>query len=148
MADTIGRKLGLAKGTMLETPWNELDGELQKLWLWGTGDEHITFTWRSGPQGHKYGGKFEGIIPDLLDKHRNSQSKMQLRQLEKYMHVMPCEDCHGARLNPQARAVTVTTRHSQVCRSAIAVVARGLFAAGQRCDRVFHRTRVWTPRVR
>ena len=51
VADTMDRKLGLAKGTMLETPWNQLDAELQNLWLWGTGDEHITFTWRSGPIG-------------------------------------------------------------------------------------------------
>ena len=33
---------------MLETPWEKLTAELQKLWLYGTGDEHITFTWRGG----------------------------------------------------------------------------------------------------
>src|SRR5262245_53209692 len=111
VADTIEHRRELAKGTMLETPWDKLDPALQKLWLFGTGDEHITFTWRQGAAGHKYGGRFEGIIPSLMDKHRNSQSKMQLRQLEKYMQVMPCGQCRGQRLNPQARAVTVTTRH-------------------------------------
>ena len=84
---------------------------MRNLWLYGTGDEHITFTWRGGSSGHKYGG-FEGIVPKLLDKYRNSQSKMQLRQLEKYMQVMHCADCGGQRLNPQARAVTVTTRQA------------------------------------
>ncbi|MBI3836962.1 MAG: excinuclease ABC subunit UvrA [Planctomycetia bacterium] len=111
VADTVEHKHGLPKGTMLDTPWNELDPALQALWLGGTGDEHITFTWRGGPTSHKYGGRFEGIIPNLLDKYRTSQSKMQLRQLEKYMEVMHCADCGGQRLNPQARAVTITTRH-------------------------------------
>ena len=66
VADTVERLGGLAKGTMLETPWSSLDPELANLWLWGTGDVHITFTWRSGTSGHKYGGVFEGILPSLL----------------------------------------------------------------------------------
>jgi excinuclease ABC subunit A len=111
VAETVERRRDLPKGTMLDTPWAGLDAELQNLWLWGTGDEHITFTWRGGSSGKKYGGKFEGLIPKLLDKYRESNSKMQLRQLEKYMHVMRCEDCQAQRLNPQARAVTLTTRH-------------------------------------
>ena len=43
VADTMERKLGLPPGTMLETPWAELDPRLQDLLLWGTGDEHITY---------------------------------------------------------------------------------------------------------
>ena len=111
VAETIARLHNLPKGMLLDTPWNQLDPALAQLWLSGTGDEHITFTWRAGTSGHKYGGKFEGIVPKLLDKYRNSESKMQLRQLEKYMHVMQCTVCAGHRLNPQARAVTVTTGH-------------------------------------
>ncbi|HTM53553.1 MAG TPA: excinuclease ABC subunit UvrA [Pirellulales bacterium] len=111
VGDTVERLRSLPKGTMLDTPWAELPSELRELWLWGTGDEHITFTWRGGSSGHKYGGKFSGIIPKLLDKYRESNSKMQLRQLEKYMHVMQCSDCGGERLNTQARAVTLSSRH-------------------------------------
>ncbi len=98
---------------MLETPWRDLDPELQQLWLNGTGKEHITFTWRGGAQGTKYGGHFEGIIPQLLSRYRTSNSKMQRRQLEKYMRVIGCAACEGARLNPQARSVTVTTTHAK-----------------------------------
>jgi excinuclease ABC subunit A len=118
VADTIEHRQDLPKGTMLDTPWSALDPALQNLWLFGTGDEHVTFTWRSGASGHKYGGRFEGIIPTLLDKYRNSQSKMQLRQLEKYMQVMHCADCDGQRLNPQARAVTITSKHPKFASSA------------------------------
>ncbi len=111
VASTVEHVQDLPKGTMLDTPWRDLDDSLKQVWLWGAGDTHITYTWRQGSGGHKYGGKFEGIIPSLLDKHRNSQSKMQLRQLEKYMHVMPCDECNGQRLNPQARAVKISTAH-------------------------------------
>ena len=111
VADTIERKRSLAAGTMLDTPWRDLAVELRQLWLEGTGEEHITFTWRGGSSGQKYGGRFEGIIPQFLARHRGSKSKMQLRQLEKYMCVLGCSDCGGARLNPQARSVTLSTVH-------------------------------------
>ena len=55
-ADTIERKRDLKAGTMLDTPWAELAPELQKLWLYGTGDEHITYTWRGGERPMMYGG--------------------------------------------------------------------------------------------
>ncbi len=110
-ADTIEQRHGLSPGTMLETPWRKLDPKLQNLLLHGTGDEHITFTWRGGAHGMKYGGHYEGIIPKLLSQHRNSNSSMQRRQLEKYMQVVRCEACQGARLNPQARSVKLTTGH-------------------------------------
>ena len=90
VAETMERKLELPLGTMLDTPWEQLEARLQKLWLWGTGDEHITFTWRGGAAPIKYGGRFEGIIPDFLSRHRNGKNPMYLRQLEKYMCTSPC----------------------------------------------------------
>jgi excinuclease ABC subunit A len=111
VADTVERSRGLDHGTMLETPWRELPEELRNIWLHGTGEEHVTFTWRNGPQGMKYGGHYEGVIPKLLASHRTTNSKMQQRQLEKYMSVMPCATCNGARLNPQARSVTISSSH-------------------------------------
>ena len=109
VADTIERLRGLPHGTMLDTQWNKLPAELQNLWLWGTGDEHITFTWRNGAHGQKYGGRFEGIVPQFLSRYRTSKSRIQRRQLEKYMSVVRCAACGGTRLNPQARSVTLTS---------------------------------------
>ncbi len=110
VADTLERKFEVPQGSILETAWEELDPKFQDMLLWGTGDEHITFTWRSGPSGHKWGGKFEGIIPKLLSQYRTTRSRMQRRALEKYMNVVGCGACHGQRLNPQARAVRLATR--------------------------------------
>ncbi|MEX0936263.1 MAG: excinuclease ABC subunit UvrA [Pirellulales bacterium] len=118
IADTMEHKLALPAGTLLDTPWNELPEKLQAIWLHGTGDMHITYTWRSGSAAHKYGGEFDGLIPELLDKYRGSNSPPQLRQLEKYMSVLLCPDCGGERLNPQARAVTLTTAHEKFRESA------------------------------
>jgi excinuclease ABC subunit A len=113
VGETVERRRNLPDGTMLETPWEELDAESQSVWLWGTDEEHITFTWRGGASGLKYGGTFDGVIPTLLDKYRNSRSAPQIRQLEKFMSVIRCPDCDSRRLNPQACAVRVATAHEE-----------------------------------
>ena len=112
VAETMERKLELAAGTLAETPWQELSEEHQHLWLWGTGEEHITFTWRGGKNSQKYGGTFDGIIPELLDKYRAAKSKSLIAKLEKFMNVIRCPDCNGERLNPQARSTVITTAHA------------------------------------
>ncbi len=113
VADTLERKHEAHSGTILETAWEELDPKFQHALLWGTGDEHITFTWRGGASGHKWGGKYEGIIPKLLEQYRTTKSRPQRRQLEKYMRIIDCGQCDGERLNPQARAVTLRTLSPQ-----------------------------------
>jgi excinuclease ABC subunit A len=111
VAETVERMHGLEAGTMLEAPWGELPPNLQQLWLYGTGDAHITYQWRGGNAPMMYGGKFEGLVPELTAKHRASKSKMQIRQLEKYMSMVECPTCHGERLVAQARSVRVTSVH-------------------------------------
>ncbi|MBN1912483.1 MAG: excinuclease ABC subunit UvrA, partial [Pirellulales bacterium] len=95
---------------VLETAWEELDRKVQRDLLWGTGERHITFTWRAGPSGRKWGGTYEGIIPKLISQYRNTRSRMQRRSLEKYMRVVPCVHCEGQRLHRQARAVRLASR--------------------------------------
>ena len=112
VADTMERILGLKDGYLLETPWEALQEAHQDIWLWGTGEQHVTFTWRSGSSPQKYGGTFDGVIPNLLSKYRNTKSNIQLVALEKYMRTMECPECDGQRLNEQARAVTVTSGHA------------------------------------
>lgn len=111
VAETLEHRFELEPDSILTTPWNELSPEMQEYLLWGTDEMHITFTWRQGSRGHKYGGHYEGIIPELLSRYGTTKSGMQRRQLEKYMSVHDCESCQGKRLNEQAAAVTLTTRH-------------------------------------
>jgi excinuclease ABC subunit A len=113
VADTMERKLGFSEGTLLETPWRELTKKQRDIWLWGTGEEHITYTWRAGKAAQKYGGTFDGLIPEFLEKYKKSKTSAQLRQLEQYMSIIRCPDCNAQRLNPQACAVTVTTANAK-----------------------------------
>jgi len=113
VADTVERVRELAEGTLLETPWGDLDEKLRNIWFWGTEDLHVTFTWRGGTSPQKYGGTWEGSIPELLSKYRSSKSKPQIQQLEKYMRTIGCPDCHGERLVPQARSVTLRSTHKR-----------------------------------
>ncbi len=109
VAETMDRKLELGDNHLLETPWSELTEEQRRIWLWGTGSEHITYTWRNGKASQKYGGTFDGIIPELLEKYRSAKSKSLLAKLEQFMNVIRCPDCDGKRLNEQACAVRLTT---------------------------------------
>ncbi|MGA2032019.1 MAG: excinuclease ABC subunit A, partial [Thermoguttaceae bacterium] len=109
VAENLERKYGLPPGTVLETAWEELDPRARRGLLWGTGEDHVTFTWRSGPSGYKWGGRFEGVVPKLLDQYRTTRSRPQRRQLEKYMRILGCTRCEGRRLNPQACAVRLTS---------------------------------------
>ncbi len=133
------RKLGIDQGTMLETPWAELDEELQRVWLWGTGDEHITFTWRGGDAPQKYGGKFEGIIPQLLSQYRQSENAMHRRQLEKYMKVVAVRRVRRRAAQRAGPGGHADDRAPEIRRQSVALAARGVPARGVRRRRVLQR---------
>jgi excinuclease ABC subunit A len=95
-------------GIDLKTPWQRLPREHQELLLYGSGDKHITYEWKQRGGGvWKHGGKWEGIIPQLLSSFKKTAAGPRRWQLEKYMRVVRCTACQGQRLNAQARAVRV-----------------------------------------
>ncbi len=110
VAETVERLQQLPEGTMLQTPWRKLPAGLRRIWLQGTGDQHVTFTWRGGASPIKYGGKFAGIVPELLQRYRSAKSRILLSKLEPYMRVIQCPTCEGARLNRQACHVVLMSR--------------------------------------
>src|SRR5262249_30997835 len=96
-------------GVNLKTPWQRLPREHQEMLLHGSGDKHITYEWkqRGGSGVWKHGGKWEGIVPQLLSSFKKTAAGPRGMQLEKYMRVVRCPNCQGQRLNAQARAVRV-----------------------------------------
>jgi excinuclease ABC subunit A len=94
----------------LKTPWNKLPAEHRKLLLEGSGDRHIVWEWKQRHGVWKHGGKWEGIVPQLLSQFKKTAAGPRRMQLEKYMSVVKCPACQSQRLNPQARSVRVGSK--------------------------------------
>ena len=92
----------------LDTPWDELTEDQQDLFLQGTNGDRIYVSYRNR-MGRKrsYMTSFEGIIPNLERRYRETDSDWSREKIEEYMSVRPCPECKGARLRPESRAVTV-----------------------------------------
>lgn len=110
VASAIEQDCGLIEGAFLKTAWSDLPEEARLLFLNGMGNRHITFSWRHSGGIWKHGGTWEGYCPELLAEYRKAKNPMRRKQLEKYMDVTHCTDCNGQRLNPQARAVVITSK--------------------------------------
>ncbi|MEZ6059694.1 MAG: excinuclease ABC subunit UvrA [Planctomycetaceae bacterium] len=117
-AEAIECMLDLHYGSLLKTKWRDLPDQAKHLWLYGTGDTHITFAWRTRGGVYKHGGTWEGWVNRLLNDYRTTKNPMRRRQLEKYMEIVPCPSCEGERLNRQARNVRIWGRNPSATGSA------------------------------
>ncbi len=103
VSESIEKQYGLQSSESITMPWCDLPPDVQHEWLYGTGERHITFTWKGGSRPMKYGGVYEGLIAQLLEQYRNAKSPTSRRRFEKYMEKRHCDTCNGTRLNRQAR---------------------------------------------
>ncbi|GAC1438780.1 MAG: excinuclease ABC subunit UvrA [Solirubrobacteraceae bacterium] len=95
-------------GVNLETPWEELPAEQRDLYLHGTDGERVDITYRNRyGRRRSYAARFEGIIPNLERRYRETDSEWTRERIEEFMSVRPCPACGGARLRPESRAVLV-----------------------------------------
>ena len=117
-------------GIDLKTPWERLPREHRDLLLYGSGDKHIAYEWKQrGGSVWKHGGKWEGIVPQLLSGFKKTAAGPRRMQLEKYMRVVRCSTCGGQRLNAQARAVRVGGKTlAEVCALPVGSLAAWLEA--------------------
>ncbi len=92
----------------LEAPWAQLAAENRELFLYGTNGEPVQVTYRNRyGRRRSYQTRFEGIIPNLERRYRETDSEFSREKIEEYMSVRPCPACGGARLRPESRAVLV-----------------------------------------
>jgi excinuclease ABC subunit A len=92
----------------LEQPWQDLNEEQQNLFLYGTDGERIYVSYRNRMGRRRaYTMAFEGLVPSLERRYRDTDSSQQRERIEEYMSFRPCPVCHGARLKPEVLAVTV-----------------------------------------
>ncbi|MGH2901183.1 MAG: excinuclease ABC subunit UvrA, partial [Solirubrobacteraceae bacterium] len=92
----------------VEAPWTHLGDADRDLFLYGTNGEPVKVTYRNryGRQ-RSYQTRFEGIIPNLERRYRETDSELSREKIEEYMSMRPCPACKGARLRPESRAVLV-----------------------------------------
>ena len=109
----------------LETPWGDLDERHRDLFLNGTNGDRIQISYRNR-MGRKrsYTTSFEGIVPNLQRRYRETDSEYVREKIEEYMSIRPCPACGGARLRPESRAVRVagTAIHEYTALSARAAL--------------------------
>jgi excinuclease ABC subunit A len=92
----------------LDEPWENLSDEEQDLFLYGTEGERIYVSYRNRMgRRRSYMLAFEGIVPSLERRYRETDSSTQRERIEEYMSFRPCPVCKGARLKPEVLAVTV-----------------------------------------
>lgn len=98
-------------GFSLEEPFDELGAEHQKAVLYGSGRENVDFRYLND-RGDivKRSHPFEGILPNLERRYRETESATVREELAKFLSTQPCPDCHGTRLRREARHVWVGDR--------------------------------------
>jgi excinuclease ABC subunit A len=93
----------------LDTPWQDLPPDSREFFLYGTNGERIQVSYRNRfGRRRSYATQFEGIVPSLERRYRETDSDYSREKIEEYMTLRPCPDCKGARLRPESRAVLVS----------------------------------------
>jgi len=95
----------------MDTPWYDLPEDVQDCFLYGTNGDRLYISYRNRfGRRRSYTTTFEGIVPNLERRYRETDSDYSREKIEEYMSVRPCPECDGARLRPESLAVRVGGR--------------------------------------
>ena len=89
------------------TPIKDLPKDVLDILLYGNGGEKIKMSYETKTFNGSFQSSYEGVIPNLERRYRETTSDYTKSEIEKYMVTMPCDTCHGKRLKKEALAVTV-----------------------------------------
>jgi excinuclease ABC subunit A len=96
----------------IRTPFKKLPKKAQEIILQGSQGEKVEFWWEEdGGRRHTYRKEFEGVLNNLERRWRESDSEQVREELERYMNIMPCPTCKGARLKKEALFVRIAGRN-------------------------------------
>ncbi|MFA5122760.1 excinuclease ABC subunit UvrA [Zavarzinia sp.] len=108
----------------LDKPWKDLPEKVRDLLLNGSGKEAITMTYEDGSRRFQTVKPFEGVIPNLQRRWKETESDWMREELSAYQSASMCEACNGHRLKPEALAVKIGGLHvGQVTEKSIADAA-------------------------
>ena len=102
------KTLSQAMGFELTVPWKKLPQRARDVILYGTGDRELEFELKGRRSTYSWRGSYEGVVPSLERRHRESESPATRAKIERFMSVRSCPECDGRRLRPEALAVTVS----------------------------------------
>ncbi len=94
----------------LTTAWDALPDHARHVILYGTGKEDISFSYEDGVRSYEVKKPFEGIIPNLERRYKETDSDWAREEISRYMSETPCADCAGKRLKPEALAVRIASK--------------------------------------
>ena len=90
----------------MDRPWEDLAEDVRKCFLYGTNGDRIYISYRNRyGRRRSYTTTFEGIVPNLERRYRETDSDWSREKIEEYMTLRPCPECKGARLRPESLAV-------------------------------------------
>ncbi|MGB0757408.1 MAG: excinuclease ABC subunit UvrA [Patescibacteria group bacterium] len=104
-------KVAEKNGFSVNTPVKDLTKKQLGIVLHGTGDTKHQVDWESETFSGELATSFEGVIPNLERRHRETESDYVRSEIEQYMRVLPCPSCDGKRLQPASLAVTVADKN-------------------------------------
>ena len=93
------------------TRWKDLSDKVKKVFLYGSGEEEIKFRYDEGGRIYQVSRTFEGVIPNMERRYRETDSNWIREEFENYQNNRPCGTCSGYRLRPEALAVKISNSH-------------------------------------
>jgi excinuclease ABC subunit A len=91
----------------LDIPWRKLRAEAQNILLYGSGSKKIDVVYDSSNMHFEHQSRWEGVIPNLMRRYRQTSSAQIREWIEEFMGNIPCPECGGTRLKPEARSVLI-----------------------------------------
>ena len=91
--------------------WKDLTNKVKQVFLYGSGEEEINFRYDEGGRIYQVSRTFEGVIPNMERRYRETDSNWIREEFENYQNNRPCGSCSGNRLRPEALAVKISTSH-------------------------------------
>ncbi len=95
-----------------QTKWKDLPENVKEVFLRGSGDEEIPFRYDEGGRVYQVTRVFEGVIPNMERRYRETDSNWIREEFERYQNNRPCGACGGYRLRPEALAVKIAGLHA------------------------------------
>src|SRR6056300_1063033 len=93
------------------TKWKDLPAHVQQVFLYGSGEEEIPFRYDEGGRVYQVSRVFEGVIPNMERRYRETDSNWIREEFERFQNNRPCGSCNGYRLRDEALAVKINGRH-------------------------------------